>query len=363
MITTIITTYKRPLLLKRAVKSVLNQTYPNFKVCVYDNASNDETEEIMRDFLKMDSRIEYYKHQENIGMMANYSFGYSRINTPYFSFLSDDDYFLPWFYETALEGFKKHPDAAFSACGVLAVDGNYNVVADPISGWKKEGYFSVPEGIYEMISSKCKIPPPQGVLFQRHVIKDVNPEWSKEIQVMWDPDYLIQIAARYPIVISKKISSIFLAHDSAFSTGFYKGILKSAKVLEDYLIATNKLIQRVLENPQIPKKIKNKIKKTYVKSLRNEIGRYMEYFITGHNVTESYCCAKILFKNSLGINFKILKLLIETFGIEKFPRITIKTQKLFSKINKFKLWQNKSKPSANWNTFHEYKDYVESISR
>ncbi len=57
MITTIITTYRRPQLLKRALQSVLNQTYPNFQVCIYDNASCDETDAIVDSFAKKDPRI------------------------------------------------------------------------------------------------------------------------------------------------------------------------------------------------------------------------------------------------------------------------------------------------------------------
>ena len=74
MISTIITTYRRPLLLKRAINSVLKQTYPHFQVYVYDNASGDETEKIAHDLMKKDSRVKYHRHPENIGMMANYQY-------------------------------------------------------------------------------------------------------------------------------------------------------------------------------------------------------------------------------------------------------------------------------------------------
>ncbi len=347
-----ITTYKRPRLLKRAVTSVLNQTYPHFKVCVYDNASNDETEEIMQEFMRNDSRVTYHKHPENIGMMANYAFAFSRIDTPYFSFLPDDDYLLPWFYETALENFKKHPDAAFSSCGILAIDHEGVVVADPLSGWKREGYYSVAEGIYEMISSKYKFPPPTGVLFQSQIVKNVLPLWSKEIQVMWDPDYLIQIAARFPFVISRKISSIFLAHEGAFSTGFYKKILQSPSILEDYFIATVKLIDRVLESPDISKEVKTKIKRIYVKLLNDEVSNYMKYFICVERYPETYLSAKILFKH-FGIEWKVLKLLLQAFTKHKFPRISSKVAKCHALLKAFRFYPKTEivNPTQNWRSF------------
>ena len=56
IVTTILATYRRPHLLKRAIRSILNQTFTDFQLCVYDNASEDETGAVVRDFMKADSR-------------------------------------------------------------------------------------------------------------------------------------------------------------------------------------------------------------------------------------------------------------------------------------------------------------------
>ncbi len=71
LITTIIPTYRRPKLLRRAIKSVLNQTYPHFQVCVYDNASGDETALVVDEIAKADPRVKYYCHSENIGSVLS----------------------------------------------------------------------------------------------------------------------------------------------------------------------------------------------------------------------------------------------------------------------------------------------------
>ena len=48
LVTTIITTYRRPRLLRRAIRSALNQTMPRVRVCVYDDRSDDETADVVR---------------------------------------------------------------------------------------------------------------------------------------------------------------------------------------------------------------------------------------------------------------------------------------------------------------------------
>ena len=112
-ILTILTTYRRPMLLKRAINSVLKQTYSDFEVCIYDNASDDQTEEIVQGFAKRDSRVKYHRHPENIGMMPNYQFALDRIEAPYFSLLSDDDYLLPLFFEARQSAILLTPNPGF----------------------------------------------------------------------------------------------------------------------------------------------------------------------------------------------------------------------------------------------------------
>lgn len=85
MITTIIPTYRRSQQLKQAIHSVLEQTYPHFQVCVYDNASGDDTASVVTEMAKADPRIKYFCHKENIGAFNNFQFGLKRVETPFFS--------------------------------------------------------------------------------------------------------------------------------------------------------------------------------------------------------------------------------------------------------------------------------------
>lgn len=68
MISVIITTHDgRADLCKRAIKSVLKQSYQDFEIIVVDDASKDKTEEIVKQLQKKDSRIVYVKREENFG--------------------------------------------------------------------------------------------------------------------------------------------------------------------------------------------------------------------------------------------------------------------------------------------------------
>jgi hypothetical protein len=60
VITVIIPTFRRPKLLRRAILSVLSQTFTAFQVCVHNYALNDDTKTVISKLAKTDSRIRYY---------------------------------------------------------------------------------------------------------------------------------------------------------------------------------------------------------------------------------------------------------------------------------------------------------------
>ena len=107
--TTVIPTYRRPEMLRRADWSVLNQDFERLQICIYDNASGDSTRKVAEAFAQRDRRIKYPCHRENIWPAANFDFGLSNVATPYFSVLSDDDMLLPGFYSAAAAALEARP--------------------------------------------------------------------------------------------------------------------------------------------------------------------------------------------------------------------------------------------------------------
>ena len=134
------------------------------------------------------------------------------VSKPLFSFLSDDDFLLPTFYETALEGFKKHPDASFSAGAVIDVDDTGEVIDQVLSKWPDKEYFTPPDGLIEMIGKYSNW---IGSLFRKEIIEQVGP-LDLSLKAI-DVDYLFRVAARFPFTISKKPCAVFVQHSSSYS--------------------------------------------------------------------------------------------------------------------------------------------------
>jgi glycosyltransferase involved in cell wall biosynthesis len=84
-----IPTYNRAALLKEALESVLAQTYSKFRLVISDNASTDETSEVVASY--GDARIDYIRAERNIGMIGNFNRLINLRTREFLMLLPDDD--------------------------------------------------------------------------------------------------------------------------------------------------------------------------------------------------------------------------------------------------------------------------------
>ena len=102
--TVVVPTYNRSALLARAVDSVLNQTWTDFELIVVDDASTDDTPQVMAQF--SDERLIYIRQPDNQGASAARNTGICRAKGQYVSFLDSDDELLPQFLEQTYRFFE-----------------------------------------------------------------------------------------------------------------------------------------------------------------------------------------------------------------------------------------------------------------
>ena len=214
VITTLIPTYRRPKLLERAIRSALNQTYPHVQVCVFDNDSRDDTEKTVRRLSNVDPRVRYFCRATNIGAHKNFVQAMESVDTPFFSILSDDDVLLPRFYETALEGFTNYPDAIMSATVTLKIDNTGRILSAPLLKWKP-GLYQPPDCFLSILDDTH--PDWTSVVFRQDVLRKAG-VLDEETGACSDLDYLLRVAANFPVVVSNELGAIFLVHAGGYSS-------------------------------------------------------------------------------------------------------------------------------------------------
>jgi len=102
-------TYNRAAILPYAVESVLAQTYQDFELLICDDASPDNTADIVAQW--SDPRIRYIRHPQNIKRSRNMRSGYEASRGQYFVKFDDDDALTPTFLEKTVAILDAHPDA------------------------------------------------------------------------------------------------------------------------------------------------------------------------------------------------------------------------------------------------------------
>jgi glycosyltransferase involved in cell wall biosynthesis len=120
LVSIILPTYNRERLLPRAIKSVLEQTFPHFELLVVDDGSTDNSAEVVASF--DDARIRYIKHDRRRGGGAARNSGIRSSCSTYVAFQDSDDQWLPDKLARQMERFKEAPaEVGAFYCGYIRV--------------------------------------------------------------------------------------------------------------------------------------------------------------------------------------------------------------------------------------------------
>ena len=98
--------------LAEALDSVVNQVYPNWELCVTDDAStNDSLWELLTKYSLQDSRIKIKRHELNAGISAASNTAISMASGSYIAQLDHDDVLTPHALWSVVKTITAHPNA------------------------------------------------------------------------------------------------------------------------------------------------------------------------------------------------------------------------------------------------------------
>ena len=183
-------TYNRPELLKRAMRSVLNQTFQNFELVVVDDASERRTADLARSF--RDDRIVYVCHESNLGASAAYNSGIARSTGLFIAFLDDDDEYFPDFLIKAYRFVEStSPPVDFFWTGVRHVrdmPGREEIWFE--KNWR-DGFESLEKAYIEATTIGNGF----GLVVKREVFDEIG-MFDERLQVCEDTDFLFRLVQK-----------------------------------------------------------------------------------------------------------------------------------------------------------------------
>jgi glycosyltransferase involved in cell wall biosynthesis len=255
----VIPTYRRPNLLRRAVRSALAQTHTDLEVWVYDNASGGETEAVVAELGAADSRLHYHRHQRNLGGFANFRYAIEHVQTDFFSILADDDLLLPDFHRLALESFAATPALILVGLDCIYSDPDGRLLRHRQLG---PGTYQPPEGMVDLLR--------QGhlnwtsVLFRRGVL-DLIGGLDPAADLYFDLDVLVRATARAAFAVRREPGAVYFVHEG--STSF------TGSPDSDRWTAFSSIIERIATDPLLPDTVRREAVVLMTQLLRSNLIR------------------------------------------------------------------------------------------
>lgn len=116
--------------IKRALESVLSQTYQNIEMVIINDGSTDETPEIISQLAQKDPRIVISTNETNIGFVKSLNKGIREAKGKYISRIDDDDFWCdPRKLDKQVDFLEDRPDYVLIGSGMIKIDDKNREIA------------------------------------------------------------------------------------------------------------------------------------------------------------------------------------------------------------------------------------------
>jgi glycosyltransferase involved in cell wall biosynthesis len=108
--------------LPELLDSLLTQTFADFEPLICDNASNDRTADICRDYARRDPRIHYLRNERNLGAVANFNRAFELSTAPLFKWAAHDDLYHSDYLDSCIRLLDNDSAVVLAHTGTAFID-------------------------------------------------------------------------------------------------------------------------------------------------------------------------------------------------------------------------------------------------
>lgn len=271
LVTAVITSYKRkPEVVKRALDSIVGQTYDNIEIYIVNDYPTDKKlVEDLREMINASSKgreVHYIVVEKNGGACRARNLALEKAKGKYFACLDDDDEWLLDKIELQVKKMEENPDAAIVYCNSIMRYVDQGKESVRFSKPQREGnlYFEL---IAKNLIGSCSFP-----MFKTEVLKQYG-GFNAEMPALQDWELYLRILKEYKAVY---------VHEPVAVYYFYEGERISAHP-ENRIIAFEKIHQKILGDLESNSKSASSfyLLGTYFYSMAGDLKKAMRYYILG----------------------------------------------------------------------------------
>ena len=215
------TMYNAAPFLRETVESILKQTYRDFKYLIVDNASTDNSRDIIHSY--NDPRIELVPLAENIGQVAALNKGLDMIDTPLIARMDADDISMPQRLEHQIAFMDSHPDIGICGTFAIAFHGKREI------DWR---WPCQPEDIKVKLLFECCLAHPS-VMIRKDLLDRFNLRYSETIGHSFDWELWQRAAECFPLANIPEFLLRYRLHEANESKKTLHLQEQAAKMIDD----------------------------------------------------------------------------------------------------------------------------------
>lgn len=264
LVSVIIPTYNRANLIKETLDSVLNQIYQNWECIIVDDGSDDDTENILEQYIKVDERIKYVKRPGTYlpGGNGARNFGFDLAKGDFIQWFDSDDLMNDDFISAKIEMFDKYPES--QSVISLFTFFEENSISDQQYNFNNK----YPEFFENTITVKIPVWTPS-IIFRKKFLLKCGERLDESLKRLQEYEFLTRIFVKYPHQTQLLDKSLCLVrkHENTKTSAFNDA--KSLEMYEAFFIANHKIVSLLMQN--------NKLTKNLESFFYNDHKRYISY--------------------------------------------------------------------------------------
>lgn len=225
LISVIVPNYNHADFLGSRLKSIYDQTYPNFEVILLDDCSTDGSRELLEGYRDHPKTSHLLLNEENSGStFKQWEKGLELVRGDYVWIAESDDLCAPGFLKDLIEPHRRHPGLALSFCqshrmnSSGEITGNWasHTQAFSASEWEDDFVMEGRHFIQKYLIHKNVIPNVSAVLFNRERLEEIRPLVQQPYMKYYaDWYYYIQLLCTAKVAFVANSLNYFRYHDSS----------------------------------------------------------------------------------------------------------------------------------------------------
>lgn len=214
-----------------ALEAILSQSFRPLEVIVVDDASTDNSVEIINEFARRDPIVKLVRNEQNMGVHYVGQLGINLATGEYLYGAAADDRILPGFFEKSMKLLAQYPEAGLCSTDMGHLDGQGNFIGEYRAGVVDRAAFLAPSEILTALYKDPAYIVGGSTVFRRSALDEAG-EFPPQLRSLCDWFTERAIALKHGGCYIPEVLYLWRITESQYSATCYKNPWEMLKVVD-----------------------------------------------------------------------------------------------------------------------------------